>query len=176
MSTEYSHERSEADDGWRPCPAGELQRLASRMKRQHKRELLACAGVVGAVLLALAAGMYAIGPLATGNHSIDGNSIGGLSCQQVRHMLPQYAKHQLSAAETVRVQNHLADCPACARRLQQIQGASHVSLAPRATHHAHGSPIPQPLRVAALAGQSGASRTKVSGAAGGTRQARHSSE
>ena len=55
-----------------------------------------------------------------------------MNCDVIRDLLPSYADGICSPASQTLVQEHLAQCPACQRTLEQMQSPQAVPAAPRA--------------------------------------------
>ncbi len=117
-----------SDNGWRPCRPGTLSGLAEAERqvirdahRVPSRRTMLAAGGVAALLLVVAALLF--WPRHPQGHE---PPIATLNCRQAVALFDDYRAHRLSAAQTKALEQHLKDCPGCAKRLaEQSRRASH---------------------------------------------------
>jgi phage protein D len=111
--------RSGHDAAWRDCRPGELTQLQSQHRRQKRRAVLR-------QLAAAAAGTAAAGVLGIAwlQHAEQPHAPGGIACEEMTELLSAFARHQLDAGRTARIEKHLAVCEHCRERLAKLQQAS----------------------------------------------------
>ena len=112
---------------WSPCPSGTLQGLASNLKRQHRNARLRQMGEAAAIVLVIVAGsaylfnsMYGIGP----------NNYGGISCAEVKSVLPKYIAGNIDVQIAMKVDQHLTQCHHCKEAYNSMISDSVVSSVP----------------------------------------------
>ena len=125
-------DQSNSSDEWQPCPSGQItgmvQRLqAAQRSRAVRRAIVPAAGV----LLFVAAGFYF-------SQSQPGGMLflpGGLSCGEVQKHLSADPKPPVSPEFSKRLEEHLADCPECRKKMHEKMGGrvEEPSLQARAT-------------------------------------------
>jgi hypothetical protein len=101
------------DDAWQPCPAGELSRLATRLKRRHRRRWVA--PVSGVVLALLVVGtVYWRGDRSDPEPA-------RLSCREVIERAPEYLAGKLPKEQSAEISRHLEHCPHCADAVERVR-------------------------------------------------------
>ncbi len=101
---------------WEDCPKGTLQYLANRSRRQRTMKRAAWATPLTLVALLAWAG-WLPSPFPKS---------GGLACDQVVKLLPDYASDSLSASRRAEVEQHLKKCPFCTEKLRTIRATRSV--------------------------------------------------
>jgi len=108
---------SNESDLWQPCPPGELDRLAGRLRRRRYGRIVARATAVVAVLLAAVGGLsWQFGEKpqpAVVSRPGEGFDYGGITCAGVHRVLPQLKAGTIDAATLSRVREHLEKCDHC---------------------------------------------------------------
>lgn len=107
-----------SSDEWEDCPKGTLQSVANRSRRQRTIKRAAWAIQLTLVMLLAWTG-WLPSPFSAKS--------GGLACDQVVKLLPDYASNSLSATQRAQVEQHLKKCPFCAEKLRAIQAAQSVA-------------------------------------------------
>jgi len=51
----------------------------------------------------------------------------GISCDEVRSLLPELMENRLDAARAMQVRQHIMECPECGRLMKQMQSMRSVS-------------------------------------------------
>ncbi len=100
---------------WKPCPAGKLSALSTRIQRRtQRRRFLQFAGAFS--LLALGGGT--LGFLLTRQREFD---YGGITCSEVLGHAEAFMRGQLGEPLTGKIRLHLAECPSCGPRFRDMQ-------------------------------------------------------
>lgn len=104
-------------DSWATCPDGELVRitkgLSARHQRRDRRRLFAAVGVV---MLIVAAGTYSAGRMFPRSMAAPG----GVTCEEVQHVLAQYLAGELPEDQAMKIRQHLAECPFCQEMMNSM--------------------------------------------------------
>ncbi len=103
---------------WEPCPPGELQQLAVRLRTERRRIAVRRGArfAAAATLILLAAYATFLGTRRAPNDYLHG----GLYCSQVRPLLPDYAAGKLDPEMARKLKGHLDECPPCRKFLSQL--------------------------------------------------------
>lgn len=98
-----------ARDEWVPCPPGELDRLANKLRgRRQRRVFLRTAGVVATIAAAGGGLSLWLVPGISGERSF-----GGLTCTEVQQLAEAYGKGKLDESLRAQVRLHVSQCPQC---------------------------------------------------------------
>lgn len=97
-------------DQWRPCPPGELRRMAARERTQQRRCVLKKLGGTTVSLLMLGSGGYVASRWLFEPAEC---RYGGIACRDVMPLLRDYREKNLSAAISAKIAAHLGECPKC---------------------------------------------------------------
>jgi hypothetical protein len=102
------------DDAWQPCPAGEFSRLATRLKRRHRRRWVApVSGVVLALLV--------VGTVYWRGRDRSDPEPARLSCREVIERAPEYLAGKLPKEQSAEISRHLEHCPHCAEAVERVR-------------------------------------------------------
>lgn len=102
---------SESND-WKTCPKGELHALADSVRRDDRRQALRRIGGASVAVVLVGGGIYAVSSTAT-------DPAGGLTCAEVRPLLPAYVNGGLTAKAKQQVKQHLAKCAHCREKHEE---------------------------------------------------------
>jgi len=100
------------NQGWSPCPAGELTRLGNKVRSRRQRRVF--------LQSAAAAGAAGLGGLAWWLAVPGEPPLGGLNCTQVQELAKPYAAGTLGEEMRKKVRQHLAECPQCGPRFKAM--------------------------------------------------------
>lgn len=106
---------------WQPCPPGELNRVAVRLRGRRWNRMLAQAVTACAVLFVVVGGAYLqFGPrkpvpAADPNPSAgpEGFNYGGITCAEMHRVAPALKAGTLDDATLARFRKHVELCPHC---------------------------------------------------------------
>ena len=104
---------------WDACPAGTLRHLSRRLRVAKRNRLLGRSGAALAVIVLMAAGVWAMLPADwpfSSQHDI--------TCSEVQAALHLYAAGRLPVSTSEQITAHLRVCPACAAKWRQMQAGS----------------------------------------------------
>lgn len=103
---------------WDRCPDGEIRRMVDDVRASHRRQTIGRIASITALALVVVTSVAIASPwLFSSDHHP-----GGISCYQVRELLPAYAQQSLDEGLMQQVSRHLNGCPHCHRiHVQQQQ-------------------------------------------------------
>lgn len=105
---------------WEACPEGLLSQYPQRMQR--RRMLFVAASTAGTTACVAAAGFFGwnlyLQRLETEYQ------FNGLTCADVRDLMPMYRAQKLDAIRTDHLEKHVRRCPQCARFREELRGAA----------------------------------------------------
>jgi len=122
------HSKPEAQHEWQPCPPGELERVAGRVRLRQRREALRKIGAAAAA--ATAAGLAGVGTV----YWLSRDAMphyGGLACNEVMPLLDDYHAGRLEPPLAGQVTLHLRKCPRCGPHYRRTYGVEIGVLRPR---------------------------------------------
>lgn len=108
-------------DSWQPCPPGTLRRLAGRWKSRERLKFASQAALLVVGISAVAIG----GVFVVGDWSPSANPdapYGGMSCREVREVLPRFVARELTPDRYERVNAHLMQCSECRQLMESMKG------------------------------------------------------
>ena len=109
--------KSEERNQWKPCPPGELSRIASGLRRRRRIRIVTRVTTVAALLLVMAGAGVSF--MSTIWNQGDYN-FGGIACTAVRADMPQMMAGTLDQETMMRIQKHLELCPNCKPLAEQM--------------------------------------------------------
>lgn len=112
--TRESGEDKSRSSSWTPCPVGEIEGLANRLRARRRRRVFL--QTAGATLATIAA----VGGLALWWGTSDDTPPGGITCAEVEKLLELFARGQLEASLQQRVRTHASQCPRCEPRFRAL--------------------------------------------------------
>ncbi|MGD9721441.1 MAG: zf-HC2 domain-containing protein [Pirellulales bacterium] len=131
-----------ADLRWIACPPGSVGGIIRRARSRRRKALLreAAMMVVLAASIGFAAGYFAK-PGAKPPAPRGPFQFAGISCGEVRSLLPALMENRLDAAKAMQVRQHIMECPECGRLMKQMQSVSQAvsepTIASLASSHPH---------------------------------------
>lgn len=134
-----------ADQPWIACPPGSVSGIVRRARSRRRNALLreAAMMVVLAASIGFAAGYFAR-PGAKSPALPGPFQFAGISCDEVRSLLPALMENRLDAAKAMRVRQHIMECPECSRLMKEMRSmqsvsraASEATIANLASSHLH---------------------------------------
>lgn len=124
----------ESEGEWSSCPAGSLCQFVSVMKKRKQISHL----ITGAEILTVCLAVGLLGFLGVNQLSSSGGVAnlqepqapnkpcpGGLYCKEVLAHANAYVAHTLDQKLTQKVDAHLADCPHCQKKIDQLKANAH---------------------------------------------------
>ena len=118
---------------WQACAPGDLGRFVSVMKKRKQISYLITAAEVATVCLVVGAvgffGMNQFSNSSTSPSVAEKHPPGGLYCSEVLVLAKDYVANVLDQKTTQKVAAHLADCPRCQKKLDQLQANRHNNAA-----------------------------------------------
>jgi|GEM_PF-2352187 len=127
---------SEAE--WRACAPGDLGNFVSVMKKRKQiSHLITAAEVVTVCLSVGLIGFFGMNQLSSSSREstqpvarvADKACPGGLYCPEVLARAKDYVAHTLNQEMTQKVEAHLADCPHCQKKVDQLKANMHNNAA-----------------------------------------------
>ncbi|QDV54010.1 zf-HC2 domain-containing protein [Gimesia fumaroli] len=124
----------ESEAEWSTCPAGSLCRFVSVMKKRKQiSHLITGAEILTACLAVGFIGFLGINQLSgsanlsnqQAEHAPKKPCPGGLYCKDVLAHAKEYVAHTLDQNLTQKVDAHLADCPHCQKKIDQLKANAH---------------------------------------------------
>ncbi len=108
-----------AGNGWGECPPGTLVQLSSGLKRNETRRRFRRLTIPVVIILAA----VALGRWYSGHPTdpADGFFYGGISCRQVRQVLPQFVAGAADADLATKIEAHLAKCGTCGHLAERLR-------------------------------------------------------
>lgn len=117
------------DSEWQACEPGDLGHFVSVMKKRKQISYLITAAEVATVCLVVGAfgffGMNQFSNSSTTPELAKKHRPGGLDCSEVIKLADEYLAHALDQKTTQKVEAHLADCPRCQKKLDQLHTNRH---------------------------------------------------
>jgi len=112
-------------DAWRECRPGELGEIAGalRTRKRNRTIVKVAAATTVAVLLLMAGGYAARSIIAPSTPGHNGSSFAGISCRDVKTLLPDLKRGGLSTEKSSQVMAHLEMCPRCQAAYDRMQAA-----------------------------------------------------
>ncbi|MCH9656104.1 MAG: zf-HC2 domain-containing protein [Planctomycetes bacterium] len=126
---------SEAE--WQACTPGDLGRFVSVMKKRKQISYLISAAEIATVCLVVGGiGFFGLNQLSNSSTTPQENITeqhqhrpGGLYCSEVLALAKDYVANLLDQKTTQKVEAHLADCPSCQKKVDQLQANRHNNAA-----------------------------------------------
>ncbi|WP_339730342.1 zf-HC2 domain-containing protein [uncultured Gimesia sp.] len=125
----------DSEGEWSACPAGNLCKFVSVMKKRKQISHF----ITGAEILTVCLAIGLIGFLGMNQFSSEANQPGqriaekpcpgGLYCKEVLAHAKGYVAHTLDQELTQKVDAHLADCPHCQKKVDQLKANAHNNAA-----------------------------------------------
>lgn len=142
MNTQQTTE-TEADSHseWQACAPGDLGQFVSIMKKRRKiSHLITGAEILTACLAVGLLGFFGMNGLPGSTDQPTKQVVeragqkhpGGLYCDEVKEYAKAFVNHQLDQETTDKVKEHLAHCPRCKEKLDQLRANMHNNAA---AHH-----------------------------------------
>ena len=126
--TEY---QDDAETEWQSCAPGDLGRFVSVMKKRKQiSHLITTAEIATVCLVVGVVGFFGMNQLANSSNPPSENIAekhrpGGLDCTEVLALAKDYVSKALDQKTTQKVKAHLADCPRCQKKVDQLQANRH---------------------------------------------------
>ena len=103
------------DESWQPCPPGDLQRLATGIRRrrkwEHRKQVVTTAG---AVLVAVAGVVLVTTYTQNVQQPVSGDRYyAGISCTDVRKKMPEMMMGKVDEQQMMQIEEHLKQCQSC---------------------------------------------------------------
>ena len=123
--------QSETDTEWQSCTPGELCRFVSVMKKRKQISHLITAAEVATICLVVGViGFFGMNQLSQSSQSPTENITekhrhGSLYCKEVLALAKDYVAKALDQETTRKVEAHLAHCPRCQKKVDQLQANRH---------------------------------------------------
>lgn len=121
------------DSEWKACEPGDLGRFVSVMKKRKQISYLITAAEVATVCLVVGTvgffGMNQFSSSSTTPELAKKHRPGGLDCSEVIKLADDYLANALDQKTTQKVEAHLADCPGCQKKLDQLHANRHNNAA-----------------------------------------------
>jgi hypothetical protein len=120
---------------WQACEPSDLGRFVSVMKKRRQISHLITAAEIATVCLVVGViGFFGMNQLSKSPSPPSGNIAekhrpGGLYCSEVLALAKDYVSNVLDQKTTQKVEAHLADCPGCQKKLDQLQVNRHNNAA-----------------------------------------------
>ena len=116
------------DHRWTACPPGSVRGIVRRVRTRRRNARLreATMMVVCATVIGFAAGYLAL-PDAKPPASMGPFHFAGISCDDVRSLLPALMANRLDADTATKVRQHIMECPECGRLMKEMQSTHSVS-------------------------------------------------
>ena len=104
-------------DKWTACPQGEIGQLAKQLKsRRHTQIVQRNAALLVLLIMVVSAGYFFVD-----NRSPSDPNFGGIACSEVQQHASEFVDKKLDPKMESKIQQHLAHCPACRERLEQLR-------------------------------------------------------
>ena len=113
---------STADESWRDCPAGEVDALARRLRSRTRMQ--AARRFTTGVVAMIAVGVTLFLAARDVGEPGYGKSIGGVWCSDVMELAEDYVAGRLDAAIMEQVTAHIAGCPSCREKIDELRAGS----------------------------------------------------
>jgi len=105
-------------DEWAACQQGEIGQLAQQLKaRRRFQSVQRGAGLVVVFLIVSAAGYFVV----VDNPSNGDLEFGGMTCSEVGRHVSEFIADTLHPELKSKIQQHLAHCPGCRERVEQLR-------------------------------------------------------
>ncbi|MFK7776518.1 MAG: zf-HC2 domain-containing protein [Gimesia sp.] len=121
--------QNNSDPEWQACAPGDLSRFVSVMKKRKQISHLITAAEIATVCLVVGAvgffGMNQFSNSSTQPNIAEQHRPGGLYCSEVLVLAKDYVADALDQKTTQKVDTHLANCPSCQKKLDQLQANRH---------------------------------------------------
>ncbi len=113
---------------WTTCPPGSVGGIVRRARSRRRNALLreAAMMVVLAASIGFAAGYFAR-PGTKPPASAGSYQFAGISCDEVRPLLPALMANRLDPAKAAQVRQHIMECPECGRLMKEMQSMRSIS-------------------------------------------------
>lgn len=129
------------DESWQPCPPGDLQRLATGIRRrkewEQRKQVLS---TVGAVIVAVASVVL----VRNYTQSLDQPDSGdkyyaGISCTEVRKKMPEMMMGKVDEQRMMQIEDHLKQCRSC----REIRDRMNMNMSAAPIHGVEDSRSPR---------------------------------
>lgn len=99
-----------------PCPPGEFERLAQKLRQRRQRRVFLRSAAAVALVATAGGGLS----WWLGSGSPRDRAFGGLTCAEVQALAQVYGQGEVSARVREQMQQHLAQCPQCAAQFKAM--------------------------------------------------------
>lgn len=121
-----------SDSEWNACPHGDLGRFVSVMKKRKKiSHLITAAEIVTVCLVVGMIGFFGFNQFSNSS-TPPSNEIaeqyycpGGIYCSDVIAHAQDFISHQLDQEMSHKIEQHLANCPHCQKKVDQLKANRH---------------------------------------------------
>jgi len=123
--------QDDTETEWQACAPGDLGRFVSVMKKRKQISYLITATEIATVCLVVGViGFFGMNQLSNSSNPPSENIAekhrpGGLYCSEVLALAKDYVAKVLDQKTTQKIEAHLADCPYCQKKVDQLQTNRH---------------------------------------------------
>ena len=116
MSSFINQKRPPTPDEWNTASGQEVSQLAHHLRRRKtRRQFLQASSAVGCIAV-VTGGWWLLRPVPSASE----NKFGGLTCSEVAARANDYMQGRLSDVEADKMQQHLAQCPSCKSKFDEM--------------------------------------------------------
>lgn len=130
--------KQDSETEWQPCTSGDLGQFVSVMKKRKQiSRFITGAEIVTACLVLGMVGFFSMNQVSEPSSQINQAATetlknfcpGGIYCPEVINHAKDYVSNQLDQELTQKIENHLANCPHCQKKVDQLKANRHNNAA-----------------------------------------------
>lgn len=135
MKTHQTSEtESDSESEWQACAPGDLEQFVTVMKKRRQiSHLITGAEILTACLAIGLVGFFGMNMLSGSTDQVASKAgkkhPGGLYCDEVLNQAQAFVNHQLDPEAMHNMEEHLAHCPGCQKKVDQLRANMHNNAA-----------------------------------------------